>query len=145
MTAPTSAVSSANRPSWQDLLKEVKSNGLSPAELLPLADAATESLTVDPGLGSADKLISFAMSLKDIDLHNTKFVTLPWRYEGSRVAMVQPDAEALWAALKANARSTARTRASRARAPPRPPPPPPRPPPPCPATASKSPSTTAPP
>ncbi|MEU0456844.1 LytR family transcriptional regulator, partial [Streptomyces sp. NPDC006129] len=31
------------------------------------------------------KLISFAMSLKDIDLHNTEFVTVPWRYEGSRV------------------------------------------------------------
>lgn len=81
------------------LLKEVKSKGLTPTRLLPLADAATKSLTVDPGLGSADKLISFAMSLKDIDLHNTKFVTLPWRYEGSRVAIVQPDADALWAAL----------------------------------------------
>ncbi|WP_189721567.1 LCP family protein [Streptomyces purpurascens] len=84
------------------LLKEVKSKGLTAARLLPLADAATESLTVDPGLGSAGKLISFAMSLKDIDLHNTKFVTLPWRYEGSRVAIVQPDADALWAALKAD-------------------------------------------
>ncbi|MEU1571604.1 LCP family protein [Streptomyces collinus] len=84
------------------LLKEVKSKGLTPTRLLPLADAATKSLTVDPGLGSADKLISFAMSLKDIDLHNTKFVTLPWRYEGSRVAVVQPDADALWAALRSD-------------------------------------------
>ncbi|MFF5840929.1 LCP family protein [Streptomyces massasporeus] len=84
------------------LLKEVKSKGLTPTRLLPLADAATKSLTVDPGLGSADKLISFAMSLKDIDLHNTKFVTLPWRYEGSRVAIVQPDADALWAALRSD-------------------------------------------
>ncbi|MEU6371872.1 LCP family protein [Streptomyces sp. NPDC046909] len=84
------------------LLNEVKSRGLTPTKLLPLADAATESLTVDPGLGSADKLISFAMSLKDIDLHNTKFVTVPWRYDGSRVAIVQPDASALFAALKAD-------------------------------------------
>ncbi|MFI9827418.1 LCP family protein [Streptomyces sp. NPDC051913] len=84
------------------LLKEVKSKGLTPSHLLPLADAATKSLTVDTGLGSADKLISFAMSLKDVDLHNTKFVTLPWRYEGSRVAIVEPDADALWAALKAD-------------------------------------------
>lgn len=84
------------------LLKEVKSRGLTPTKLLPLAEAATRSLTVDPGLGSADKLISFAMSLKDIDLHNTKFVTVPWRYDGSRVAVVQPDADALWAALKAD-------------------------------------------
>ncbi|MEU3375573.1 LCP family protein [Streptomyces caelestis] len=84
------------------LLKEVKSKGLTPTRLLPLAEAATKSLTVDPGLGSADKLISFAMSLKDIDLHDTKFVTLPWRYEGSRVAIVQPDADDLWAALRAD-------------------------------------------
>ncbi|MER7974590.1 LCP family protein [Streptomyces sp. NPDC096080] len=84
------------------LLKKVKSDGLTPTKLLPLADAATASLTVDAGLGSADKLISFAMSLKDIDLHNTKFVTVPWRYQGSRVAVVEPDADALWAALKAD-------------------------------------------
>ncbi|NNN35623.1 LCP family protein [Streptomyces sp. S3(2020)] len=84
------------------LLKEVKSRGLTPTRLLPLADAATKSLTVDSGLGSADKLISFAMALKDIDLHNTKFVTLPWRYDGSRVAIVQPDASELFATLKAD-------------------------------------------
>ncbi|MFC4498242.1 MULTISPECIES: LCP family protein [Streptomyces] len=84
------------------LLKEVKSNGLTPTKLLPLAEAATRSLTVDAGLGSAEKLISFAMSLKDIDLHNTKFVTLPWRYEGARVAVVQPDADELFAALRAD-------------------------------------------
>ncbi|MEV7886131.1 LCP family protein [Streptomyces sp. NPDC002817] len=84
------------------LLKEVKSRGLTPTRLLPLADAATKSLTVDSGLGTADKLISFAMALKDIDLHNTKFVTVPWRYEGSRVAIVQPDASELFATLKAD-------------------------------------------
>ncbi|MFI6054394.1 LCP family protein [Streptomyces violascens] len=84
------------------LIKKVKSDGLTPTKLFPLADAATQSLTVDPGLGSADKLISFAMSLRDMDLHNTKFITLPWRYQGERVAVVHPDAEALWAALKAD-------------------------------------------
>ncbi|MEV4975453.1 LCP family protein [Streptomyces scopuliridis] len=84
------------------LLKKVKEQGLTPAKLLPLADAATQSMTVDPGLGSADKLLGFAMSLKDIDLHNTKFVTIPWRYEGARVAIVEPDASALWAALRAD-------------------------------------------
>lgn len=82
------------------LIKKIKDDGFTPTKLLPLADAATESMTVDPGLGSADKLLKFAMSLKNVDLHNTKFVTVPWRYEGSRVAIVQPDADALWAALK---------------------------------------------
>ncbi|MFG2222484.1 LCP family protein [Streptomyces sp. NPDC048644] len=84
------------------LIKKVKSQGMNPAALLPLATAATESLTVDPGLGSANKLISFAMELRDIDLHNTKFVTLPWRYQGARVAIVHPEADQLWAALRAD-------------------------------------------
>ncbi|MEV7089363.1 LCP family protein [Streptomyces sp. NPDC093085] len=84
------------------LLKKVKADGFTPTKLLPLADAATQSMTVDPGLGTADKLISFMMSLKDIDLHNTKFITIPWRYEGQRVAIVEPDASELWAALKAD-------------------------------------------
>ncbi|MFD9563216.1 LCP family protein [Streptomyces sp. NPDC059994] len=84
------------------LMKKVKSEGLSPTTLFPLAKAATRSMTVDPGLGSADKLISFAMSMKSIDLHNTKFVTLPWRYEGARVAIVEPQADELFAALRAD-------------------------------------------
>ncbi|MFJ9175054.1 LCP family protein [Streptomyces sp. NPDC102360] len=82
------------------LIKKIKSDGFTPTKLLPLADAATKSMTVDPGLGSADRLLAFAMSLKDVDLHNTKFVTIPWKYEGDRVAVVHPDADALWAALK---------------------------------------------
>jgi LCP family protein required for cell wall assembly len=84
------------------LVKKVKSDGLTPTGLLPLADAATNSLTVDPGLGTAKRLISFAMSLKNIDLHDTKFATIPWRYQGERVAIVQPDADQLWAALRAD-------------------------------------------
>ncbi|MFD7425721.1 LCP family protein [Streptomyces sp. NPDC059818] len=84
------------------LVKKVKSRGLNPTTLLPLANAATDAMTVDPGLGSADRLLSFAMSMKNVDLHNTKFVTIPWRYQGARVAIVEPDAGALWASLKAD-------------------------------------------
>ncbi|MGW6099139.1 LCP family protein [Streptomyces sp. NPDC055157] len=84
------------------LIKKVKSRGMNPTTLLPLANAATDAMTVDPGLGSADRLLSFAMSMKNIDLRNTKFVTVPWRYEGARVAIVEPDADVLWAALKAD-------------------------------------------
>ncbi|MFF4157573.1 LCP family protein [Streptomyces sp. NPDC001678] len=84
------------------MIKKVRSQGFKPTTLLPLADAATKSMTVDPGLGSADKMLSFAMSLKKIDLHDMKFVTLPWRYDGDRVAVVQPDADALWASIRAD-------------------------------------------
>ncbi|KJK56915.1 LCP family protein [Saccharothrix sp. ST-888] len=84
------------------LIKSVKGNGMNPTNLLPLADAATKSLTVDPGLGSASKLLSFGMSLKDIDLHDIKFLTAPWQYSGARVSLVHPDIDQLWAALRAD-------------------------------------------
>ncbi|MER7755370.1 LCP family protein [Kitasatospora sp. NPDC097643] len=84
------------------LIKQVKAGGMDPTTMLPLADAATRSLTVDPDLGSAAKLLSFAMSLKGVDLHDVKFVTAPWRYEGPRVALVHPDVDQLWAALRAD-------------------------------------------
>ncbi|QKW20511.1 LCP family protein [Kitasatospora sp. NA04385] len=84
------------------LIKQVKSQGMDPTTLLPLADAATKALTVDQGLGSAAKLIDFAMSLKDVDLHDIKFLTVPWRYQGERVALVHPDADQLWAALRSD-------------------------------------------
>ncbi|MGK5731245.1 LCP family protein [Streptomyces sp. URMC 124] len=84
------------------LVKKVRAQGFNPATLLPLADAATRSMTVDPGLGSADKLLSFAMSLKDIGLHDIKFITVPWRYQGDRVDIVRPEADALWASLRAD-------------------------------------------
>ncbi|MFJ4923512.1 LCP family protein [Streptomyces sp. NPDC088725] len=84
------------------LIKQVKEQGFSPTTLLPLANAATKSLTVDPGLGSADKLLSFAMSLKNIDLADITFLTAPWRYDGSRIDLVHPDVDSLWATLKAD-------------------------------------------
>ncbi|WP_078911527.1 LCP family protein [Streptomyces sp. NRRL WC-3742] len=83
---------------------KAKKDGLSPTNLLPLADAATKSLTVDPGLDSADKLISFGMSLRNIDMHELKFVTAPWRYrtQDQDLDLVHPDAEKLWETLKAD-------------------------------------------
>lgn len=84
------------------LIRKVQSEGFNPATLLPLANAAVGSLTVDPGLGSADRLLAFALSLKDISPRDMRFVTAPWRYDGQRVDLVQPDADALWAALEAD-------------------------------------------
>ncbi|MEV7023967.1 LCP family protein [Kitasatospora sp. NPDC093558] len=86
------------------LATKIKKEGLSPTNLLPLADAATKSLTVDPGLSSADKLLSFGLSLKNIDMHDLKFVTAPWRYrtQDANIDLVQPDAQKLWDTLKAD-------------------------------------------
>ncbi|MFJ2580024.1 LCP family protein [Kitasatospora aureofaciens] len=86
------------------LATKIKKEGLSPTNLLPLADAATKSLTVDPGLSSADKLLSFGLSLKNIDMHDLKFVTAPWRYrtQDANIDLVQPDVQKLWDTLKAD-------------------------------------------
>lgn len=84
------------------LIKQVKGAGMNPGTLLPLADAATKSLLVDEGLNTAAKLLSFAMTMKDIDLHNIKFLTTPWKFDKERVALVYPDVTQLWTALKAD-------------------------------------------
>ncbi|MER6302852.1 LCP family protein [Kitasatospora sp. NPDC001539] len=86
------------------LATKMKKDGLNPTNLLPLADAATKSLTVDPGLDSADKLLSFGLSLKNIDMHDLKFVTVPWRYrtQDANIDLVQPDSNKLWETLKAD-------------------------------------------
>ncbi|MBO1420255.1 LCP family protein, partial [Streptomyces sp. FH025] len=86
------------------LATKMKKDGLSPTNLLPLADAATKSLTVDEGLNSPDKLLSFGMSLKNIDMHDLKFVTAPWRYrtQDKNIDLVESDANKLWETLKAD-------------------------------------------
>ncbi|MFI2608161.1 LCP family protein [Kitasatospora sp. NPDC018619] len=86
------------------LASKIKKEGMNPTTLLPLADAATKSLVVDPGLDSADKLLSFGLSLKNIDMHDLKFVTVPWRYrtQDQDLDIVQADAAKLWATLKAD-------------------------------------------
>ncbi|MBV2153861.1 LCP family protein [Kitasatospora sp. SUK 42] len=82
------------------MIKKVQSQGFSLPTLLPLADAATRSLTVDEGLGTAMKLVDFARSVQDIKLSDVTFVTAPWRFAGERVRLVQPDADTLWKLLR---------------------------------------------
>ncbi|WP_188296475.1 LCP family protein [Streptomyces sp. CBMA156] len=82
------------------MIRKVQSQGFSLPTLLPLADAATKSLTVDEGLGTAMKLVDFARSVQDIKLSDVSFVTAPWRYAGDRVRLVQPDADTLWKLLR---------------------------------------------
>ncbi|MFD9066961.1 LCP family protein [Kitasatospora purpeofusca] len=84
------------------MISTVKKQGLNPTTLLPLADAATKSLRVDQGLDSVDKLMSLALSLKNIDMHDLKFVTPPWRFSGENLELVDADAKKLWDAIKAD-------------------------------------------
>ncbi|MFJ9842961.1 LCP family protein [Kitasatospora sp. NPDC101155] len=82
------------------MIKKVQDQGFSLPTLLPLADAATKSLTVDEGLGTAMKLVDFARSVEDVKLSDVTFVTAPWRFAGERVRLVQPDADTLWKLLR---------------------------------------------
>ncbi|MFF3861597.1 LCP family protein [Streptomyces sp. NPDC002209] len=61
------------------MMREMKSKETltSPKKFFSLAEAATKSLTVDSGIGSIDKLTNLAGELKDIDLKNITFTTLP--------------------------------------------------------------------
>ncbi|MGP3686454.1 LCP family protein [Streptomyces sp. IBSNAI002] len=61
------------------MMREMKSKETltSPKKFFSLAEAATKSLTVDQGLGSIDKLTDLAGELKDIDLKNVTFTTMP--------------------------------------------------------------------
>lgn len=61
------------------MMREMKSKETltSPKKFVSLAEAATKSLTVDQGLGSIGKLTDLAGELKDINLKNVTFTTLP--------------------------------------------------------------------
>lgn len=84
------------------LLAKIKNGGMSLTTVLPLADAVTKSLTVDPALDSGLKLAGFGLSMKNIDLKNIQFVTAPWQYAGSRIDLVHPDVDNLFATLRAD-------------------------------------------
>ncbi|MCX5198839.1 LCP family protein [Streptomyces sp. NBC_00249] len=61
------------------MMREMKSKETltSPKKFFSLAEAATKSLTVDQGLGSIGKLTDLAGELKDMNLKNVTFTTLP--------------------------------------------------------------------
>ncbi|MFJ3833091.1 LCP family protein [Streptomyces sp. NPDC090046] len=61
------------------MMREMKSKETltSPKKFLSLAEAATKSLSVDSGIGSIGKLTDLAGELKNIDMKNITFTTLP--------------------------------------------------------------------
>ncbi len=61
------------------MMREMKSKETltSPKKFFSLAEAATKSLSVDSGIGSIEKLTNLAGELKDINLKNVTFTTLP--------------------------------------------------------------------
>jgi LCP family protein required for cell wall assembly len=89
------------------LVKKVQSNGvlLNPAKIYPLLNAATNSLTADPGMDSLSDLYKLAQSLQKIPAGSIHFLTVPreqYVQDRNRDQLVQPQADQLFAALRAD-------------------------------------------
>ncbi|WP_327253039.1 LCP family protein [Streptomyces sp. NBC_01244] len=89
------------------LVKKVQSNGvlLNPARLYPLLDAATSSVTTDPGLASLRGLYELVRGVRDIPTDQIKFLTVPRRpyaADANRDELRQPDATQLFRRLRAD-------------------------------------------
>ncbi|GLX20879.1 LCP family protein [Streptomyces lavendulae] len=87
------------------LVEKVKSNGvlLNPARLYPLLDAATSSVTTDPGLASLRGLYELVRGVRDIPTDQVKFLTVPRRpyaADPNRDELVEPDAARLFQQLR---------------------------------------------
>ncbi|MGW0122416.1 LCP family protein [Streptomyces sp. NPDC003327] len=78
------------------MMRQLKEDTLdSPTKLLSVANAATESLTVDKGIGTALKLTTLAKEIGKVDLKNITFLTVPVKDNpdepANRRATVVPD------------------------------------------------------
>ncbi|MFJ2598257.1 LCP family protein [Streptomyces erythrochromogenes] len=87
------------------LVKKVQSNGvlLNPTRLYPLLDAATSSLTTDPGLASLRNMYELVRGVRGIPTHRITFLTVPRRPYApnpNRDELVEPDAERLFRQLR---------------------------------------------
>jgi LCP family protein required for cell wall assembly len=86
------------------MIKKVVSAGTlaNPVRLLKFLDAATNSLTTDPGFANLKQLASLGTSLQDIGLDHVKFITVPWEPWPQDPNRVQWKAEAsgLWRLIR---------------------------------------------
>ncbi|WP_399495246.1 LCP family protein [Streptomyces sp. P9(2023)] len=87
------------------LVNKVQSNGvlLNPTRLYPVLDAATKSITTDPGLDSLRDLYDLARSMRSVPTEKVQFLTVPRRpysYDANRDELVQPAASQLFKRLR---------------------------------------------
>ncbi|MDH6124086.1 LCP family protein [Kitasatospora sp. GP82] len=89
------------------LMRKVQSQGvlLNPVKLWPLLDAATSSITADAELSRLSALYDLTQDLREIPPEDLAFLTTPRRPypgNGDRDQFVQPQADQLFAALRAD-------------------------------------------
>ncbi|MFE2041111.1 LCP family protein [Streptomyces sp. NPDC059477] len=87
------------------LVKKVRGNDvlLNPAKLYPVLDAATSSLTTDPGLASLRSLYDLVRGLRNIPTERVQFLTVPresYVDDANRDQLVEPAAERLFERLR---------------------------------------------
>ncbi|MFF0741088.1 LCP family protein [Streptomyces sp. NPDC004111] len=87
------------------LVNKMQSTGvlLNPTKLYPVLDAATKSLTTDPGLASLRDLYDLVSSARDVPTDKIQFMTVPRRpytYDSNRDELVQPRAATLFKQLR---------------------------------------------
>lgn len=87
------------------LINKVQSNGvlLNPTRLYPVLDAATRSVTTDPGLDSLKDLYDLSRAMRSVPTEKVQFLTVPRRpYPGNpnRDELVQPRANSLFQRLR---------------------------------------------
>lgn len=90
------------------LVNKVRSDDvlLNPVRLYPVLDAATSSLTTDPDLASLRGLYQLVRGLRNIPVDHVQFLTVPresYVYNANRDQLVEPEAEKLFALLRADA------------------------------------------
>jgi LCP family protein required for cell wall assembly len=76
---------------------------LNPVRLYPVLDAATRSLTTDPGLAGIRSLYTLSQDLRDVPPGHVRFLTLPrepWSGDANRDQLAQPAAGKLFALLR---------------------------------------------
>ncbi|MEU5974097.1 LCP family protein [Streptomyces sp. NPDC047315] len=101
------------------LVKKVQSDGvlLNPSKLYPVLDAATKSLTTDPGLASLKDLYDLTRSLRSIPTERVQFLTVPrqpWAANRNRDELVEPAASQLFRQLREDLPITVRPPGSKA-------------------------------
>ncbi|CAM5318373.1 Transcriptional regulator OS=Streptomyces fumanus OX=67302 GN=GCM10018772_33390 PE=3 SV=1 [Streptomyces fumanus] len=91
------------------LVNKVRGNDvlLNPVKLYPVLNAATSSLTTDPGLASLRDLYALVRGLRDIPTERVQFLTVPreaWAGNPNRDQLKEPDARELFARLRTTSR-----------------------------------------
>jgi len=90
---------------FSSLIQKVESQGTlsNPLKLYDIANAATQAVTVDPGLGSISKLLSLAATLRHLHTKNVTFITMPTIPDPAntnRLLPEEPQDDLIWRMLQ---------------------------------------------